>query len=146
MPKTQQKYHSSANQSFYAWFCQNNYDVPGAVLTMATVRTHLKIIIPKCMTPKDCKNLSLKLLGPIGYTRDRMLSRGMYFGQLNGDFRVMALKDTSQAIEGYANKACNAMIRCETLNKNLGKRYNKHKVANGRALARALVEIVKVKK
>lgn len=135
----------SRNIAFYDWFVKNGYATANSHLSMAVVRKRLKISIPMCMNEKDCRDLSLQLLGPIGYTRDKLLHKGLYFGQLNGNFRVMALKDTSKAIAAYATKACNAMTRGKMLNHNLAKTYNKHKVANHQAFIDAIAIIIKVK-
>lgn len=134
----------SRNELFYNWFIKKGYAKAGQHITMTQVRKALKIIVPVCMDEDDCRNLALKLLGPIGYTRDRLLAKGLYFGQKNGNFRVMALKDTSKAIVGYATKARNAMNRGQTLNDNLAKQYNKHKIANHRAFITAIASVSKV--
>jgi len=136
----------SRNKKFFNWMVANGFTKPGAVVTMAQVIKALGISIPECMTPEDCKRLSLSLLGPIGYTRDTLLTLGLYFGQLNGDFRVMSLKDTSIAILKYATKAKNAALRGSTLNAGLNVKYNPHKAANHKAFVTAIRHLDKVKK
>lgn len=135
----------STNKAFYAWFISMGYAMPGAQISTAQIRRQLKISIPRCMKPIDCQLLSLKMLGPIGYTRDKLLHKGLYFGQKNGNFRVKSLKNTSKAILAYAVKACNATIRGQTLNNNLAGKYNTHKTNNDKAFTKAITQLSKVK-
>jgi len=107
------------SQLFFNDLVRQGLLFPGSVISKKHVEGMLSLHKKPCMTDKDWTNYTLGMLGPIGFTRDELLHYGLYFGQHNGEYRVMLKSDTLKAVKGYIRKAKNACGRAVVLNRNL---------------------------